>query len=96
MSPSLWWNDEAYLAMLKADAQWKKSARVWLDIGTLERAEVTPQRVVECVRELADSFGRVGRVQGRDYRYLEVPGAGHNERAWAQRLDQVFAFLLGK
>lgn len=36
------------------------------------------------------------QVAGIDYRYDHVPGARHNERAWAQRIDRPLVHLLGE
>ena len=43
-------------------------------------------------------FDRVAAAHGYEgprYRSLRFPGAGHNETAWAARLDEPLAFLLG-
>ncbi len=39
---------------------------------------------------------RKGWKPGRELSYLEVPGARHNEAAWAGRLGDVLLFLFPK
>jgi hypothetical protein len=33
---------------------------------------------------------------GGDLRYFEAEGAGHNEKAWSQRIGPVLEYLFGK
>jgi enterochelin esterase-like enzyme len=37
-----------------------------------------------------------GWEEGKDLKYLEVAGAEHNEKAWADRIDQILQFLFSK
>jgi enterochelin esterase-like enzyme len=51
---------------------------------------------VRRTRQLASLLASAGLHRGRDYRYVEVAGGGHNEAAWAARFDQVLRFLFGQ
>jgi enterochelin esterase-like enzyme len=70
--------------------------RVWVDIG---ESEATPYGGVaywlEGARSLRDAYLARGYREGVNFHYEEVPGAGHNEAAWAARVDRILEFLLG-
>jgi enterochelin esterase-like enzyme len=79
----------AFLTYLRDRLPDPATHRLWMDIGTaeLDANYVIHQPVAE----------RVARDRGYDDRTMTsriFPGAGHNERAWAARLDLPFAFLL--
>ena len=67
------------------------SLKIWLDIGTAEGN--SPQKTVEDTRMLRDALLAKGWRQDRDLRYLEAEGAGHNEKAWSQRIGPLLEFL---
>jgi enterochelin esterase-like enzyme len=63
--------------------------RLWMDAGTVELDSLYTMHL-----PIAE---RLARDRGYDDRSLVsrvYPGQGHNERAWAARLDQPFTFLL--
>lgn len=91
ISPSVWWDDRVILDLVAAAPAPIVRPRVWLDIGTAEGSGAT---AVENTRALRDALIARGWALGVDLGYLEVPGAGHNETAWASRLGGIFAFLL--
>lgn len=79
----------AFLTYLRDRLPDPATHRLWMDIGTteLDANYVIHQPVAE----------RVARDRGYGDRTMVsriFTGAGHNERAWAARLDQPFAFLL--
>ena len=84
LSPSVWWAEER-LVTLVLDAP-KPAVRLWTDMGTGE-GDLAPFRRLTAAL-LADGF-----VEGDDLRTLEVPGAPHNESAWAERVPAVLRFL---
>lgn len=100
MSPSLWWDERKLLHDWALDPGPLKGIRFWVDIGTHEgvagdrAAEVSP--AVQHCRELAQVFDSAKLVPGRDYYYSEILLAGHNEAAWAARLDKALLFFYGK
>jgi predicted alpha/beta superfamily hydrolase len=91
MSPSVWWNRRSILKRV-GHARPRPDIRLWLDMGTAEG-----------LRHLRDTDLLHRRLLGRgwqdtpgpkqDLTYLRVPGAYHDESAWAARFDQVLRFL---
>lgn len=88
MSPSFWWDDET---LTKQVPRWvkKPDVRIWIDMGLEEGASmVGPGRAMEA------ALLKRGFTQGKDFMFYEEALAGHNERAWAGRLDLCLVFLL--
>lgn len=87
VSPSVWWNKGAVLALPLAHGA---RPRVWVDMGTREgqaagrTLELTEERLVS-----------LGWTQGGDLRALLVGGGVHHESAWADRSPSILRFLLG-
>jgi predicted alpha/beta superfamily hydrolase len=87
LSPSVWWDQRSILNLVR-DARPRPRPRIWLDMGTSEG-----------LRHLRDTDLLHHRLQVRgwkediDLRYLRIPGARHEEDAWAARFDQVLRFL---
>ncbi len=96
LSPSLWWARGRILAELEENAQWMKSMRFWVDMGTREgsrRGHVTPS--IQNTRRLVERFDEAGLIPGREYYYWEVAGGEHNEIHWAARFDKMLLFFFG-
>jgi predicted alpha/beta superfamily hydrolase len=91
MSPSVWWNQRAILNRVSG-ARPKPHLRLWLDMGTgeglrhLRDTDLLHRRLLQ--RGWNDSPG-----PDQDLSYLRVPGALHDEAAWAARFDKVLNFL---
>ncbi len=101
LSPSVWWDSRSILATIGAPARkafWPKLhpeptldktlTRIWLSMGTAEGL----QHLRDCDllhRRLLDR----GWQEGENLRYLRVPGALHNEEAWADCFGEVLQFL---
>src|SRR6185369_11973935 len=90
VSPSVWWDNRVILKDL-AGYEGTAHAKIWLDIGTAEGN--SPQKTVEDTRMLRDALLGKGWRQDRDLRYMEAEGAGHNEKAWSQRIGPLLEFL---
>jgi predicted alpha/beta superfamily hydrolase len=90
LSPSVWWDNRSILDMVRA-YQFATRPRIWLDSGTEEGD--APQQVIDDLRLLRDALIEKGWREGIDLRTCEVGGAGHNERAWAGRFDEVLRYL---
>ena len=86
VSPSVWWADGTIVAQVRRRAPSQPPAKIWLDIGLREGDEAVAG-VRRLRQALADS--------GWDSRYLEQPGAGHDEAAWAARVPQMLRHLHG-
>jgi predicted alpha/beta superfamily hydrolase len=96
MSPSLFWDDRSLLRKVQENPAKIKGERVWIDIGTTEGdGDDQSENVADAVA-LVSALQGAGMADGKDYRYLEVPGGKHNEAAWAARFDQVLTFFFGK
>lgn len=93
VSPSLWWADRAVLDWIQKKPV--PDVKIWLDMGTLE-GEVTasglPDTIVNA-RSLRDYLQGKGFQQGKNFYYYEAEGAGHNESAWAERVEFILRFL---
>jgi predicted alpha/beta superfamily hydrolase len=87
MSPSVWWDNRSLLSLVNA-IRTKPALKIWLDMGTgeglrhLRDTDLLHRRLV--LR---------GWKDGVDLKYLRVPGAVHDEEAWANRFDQVLRFM---
>lgn len=92
MSPSVWWDNRAILRFVHS-AQMNQRPRVWLDIGTAEGS--SPERTTHDARLLRDALVAKGWQEGADLTYFEAIGAGHNERAWSERVGPMLQFLFG-
>jgi predicted alpha/beta superfamily hydrolase len=84
LSPSLWWDKEAFLRAAANDPDWPGRCRIWLDMGEAEGVNN-----VRRTRRLA----RLLRSRGADFHYLQVPDGEHNEAAWGSRFGRVLEFL---
>lgn len=87
LSPSIWWDHRSILPFVEA-ANFNPLPKIWLDIGTAEGA-----RHVRDTELLSRMLCARGWTPGKDLQLDIVPGAVHNEEAWAERFDQVLAFL---
>lgn len=86
VSPSVWWDKETIVRRV-ASLRRRTRQRIWLDMGTREG-----DGAVEQARRLRDALAARGWSVGRDLRYVEVDGAGHDEASWAARFDDMLEF----
>jgi predicted alpha/beta superfamily hydrolase len=94
MSPSLWYNREAFLRTSRLHTSWLKNCRIWLDFGTCEGPNpASMQAGLNRTRDLAAAFREASLVDDRDFHYEEIEGGQHNEAAWGGRFDRVLRFL---
>ena len=93
VSPSVWWDNRMILREVQS---LKKNTRlrIWLDIGTKEGGNKNEEvNTTNNTRLLRDALIAKGCKEGSDLKYFEAEGAEHNERAWAQRVEQILRFL---
>ncbi|MHB2018312.1 MAG: alpha/beta hydrolase [Candidatus Xenobia bacterium] len=90
LSPSLWWAHQ-WMNDFVAHQAGPGPQKIWLDIGTNEGDD--PQGNVDNTRRFEHTLEAKGYQPGRSLGYEEIPGAQHNEDAWAARSDQVLEFL---
>src|SRR5437588_12339278 len=87
LSPSVWWDNKAILKIIQR-SQPKPRLRIWLSMGTEEsKTGVRDTNLLDQV--LIAKRWR----EGVDLRYEVIPGAKHEEAAWAERLEPVLRFL---
>ncbi len=87
VSPSVWWGRRAILARLAATPAAAPVPRLWLDVGTGEGPDTLTD-----ARRLRDAL----RARGWAPAYLEAADAGHDELAWAARVEPMLRFLYGR
>jgi predicted alpha/beta superfamily hydrolase len=87
LSPSVWWSQGAMLQYVRRTRP-EPRPRIWLDIGLAEGPAM-----IKRSDELHRLLERRGWREGKDMKYLRVPGARHNEDAWAKRVEPFLRFL---
>jgi predicted alpha/beta superfamily hydrolase len=95
VSPSLWWGECEFLHELMRTPELLKPLRVWVDMGTDEGSPVGKVANVLFCKQLVTAMKRAGLTEDKDFKFLEVKDAQHNERAWSDRFDKVLLFLFG-
>lgn len=70
-----------------------KPVRLYLDIGDAEIPGPGQRALEKEHARFVETLTTAGYRAGRDYEARVVPGASHNEDAWAARLDGVLRFL---
>jgi predicted alpha/beta superfamily hydrolase len=89
VSPAVRWDDSVILETIAALPA-KTGQRIWVDMGTAEEDHAIP-----AARRLRDALIAKGWVFGSDLAYLEQDGGGHDEIAWASRVEPMLRFLFG-
>ncbi|OGR58022.1 MAG: hypothetical protein A2X36_16370 [Elusimicrobia bacterium GWA2_69_24] len=93
LSPSLWWAEEEIIRRVGAMSP-QARARLWLDMGTREGGDEQGAREnIRRLRDMENALKKRGWRPGNDLAVFEVQGAGHNEAAWARRIDYVLVSL---
>jgi len=87
VSPAVWWAGEAIVVQVAAAPAGTPLPRVWLDVGTDEG-----RGTVDAARRLRAAL----QARGWAPAYREEPGAGHDEAAWAARVEPMLRFLYGR
>jgi len=93
LSPSLWWAEEGSMRRVGAMPP-QARAGLWLDMGTREGGDERGAREnIRRLRDMENALKKRGWRPGNDLAVFEVQGAGHNEAAWARRIDYVLVSL---
>ena len=90
LSPSVWWDNRSILDIVRA-YKFEPRARIWLDSGTEEGD--SPRAGIADLKLLCEALTEKGWREGIDLCCTVVPGAGHNEQAWAARFGDVLRYL---
>ncbi|SFA87277.1 MULTISPECIES: alpha/beta hydrolase [unclassified Bacillus (in: firmicutes)] len=87
---SAYWFNQDEIEKLIEESDLSAINKFYLDIGTKEIAdESRNQRFIESSRTVYDLFkDKVG-----DSRFVIAEGAEHNEKAWRERVPEIFAYL---
>lgn len=89
LSPSVWWNHRAILALVSELAPKLPSRpRIWLDIGEHEG-----QRYLADTDLLDRRLRAKGWRPGDDLLYQRFPDGTHDEAAWSERVAPMLRFL---
>lgn len=90
LSPSIWWDDGAPARFVEGLRR-KPAVRLWLDTGTAEPGWEKARGFRDVLTARGWSEG-----EGGDLHYLEIPGAEHNEAAWAARTGALLRWIVGR
>ena len=95
LSPSLWWAEKDMIRQWQEHPPAQPPQRLWLDMGTRESQNDANQNGVPDVLDNTRALHQVLADQGQPgLMYHEIPGAGHNEFSWSQRIQQVLEGML--
>ncbi|MBA4293128.1 esterase [bacterium] len=89
MSPSFWWA-EGWQIKQVVDWPVKPKVKIWMDMGMAEG-----DQMLIPVRAMREELLKKGFVENQNLVYYEESRTGHNERAWAGRIDLCLKFLVG-
>jgi predicted alpha/beta superfamily hydrolase len=96
VSPSVWFADRIIVRDVLT-LKTKPRLRLWVDIGTSEgQDELDSIQTADDARLLRDALLAKGWKTASDLSYTEIPGAQHNEPAWAQRVEPILKYLFQK
>ncbi|MEA2176553.1 MAG: hypothetical protein QOD00_4145 [Blastocatellia bacterium] len=96
VSPSVWFADRIIVRDVLT-LKTKPRLRLWVDIGTSEgQDELDSIQTADDARLLRDALIAKGWKTASDLSYTEIPGAQHNEPAWAQRVEPILKYLFKK
>ena len=88
LSPSLWWNNRWMIRSIEQNPEPLKECLLWIDIGSLEGSDA-----VKNVTILGDILGKTRPIENKQFIVKIFDGASHNEKSWANRLDEILQFL---
>ncbi len=96
VSPSFWWDDEAFLEAISDPGTEVPVARFWIDIGTGEGDDADGDGLADPVweaRRVRDRMIALGLAFESSVGYQEVQGGVHDESAWAARVANPLLFF---
>jgi predicted alpha/beta superfamily hydrolase len=91
VSPSIWWKDRV---LLQEIPKLSRDLKIWLDMGSREGQN--PEAMLADAQKLARALEQQGYQHFENLAFHVAEGAGHNEQAWAERIDRPFRFFYGK
>ncbi len=91
VSPSCWWDNEWLAQAETASPPAERQQRIWLDIGTNEGDD--PQAMLADTEHMHQVLLNEGYQDDNNLFYRVIPGAQHNESAWAARSGDILTHL---
>ena len=99
MSPAIWWNDDALIKEVEADAGGLAGTRVWIDMGSRESipdastgpSNTQSQRFVAAARRLDAALTK---NQIAHQLLIDDVHPEHNELVWASRFPEAITYIL--
>lgn len=100
LSPSLWWGERGFIDYMATVSPPEQRPKIWLDAGTREsnvdsNHDGVPD-LIDDVRAVRAVLLATGYAEERELFYREIEGGTHDERAWSERIGQVFTALFPK
>ncbi|MEZ0374502.1 MAG: alpha/beta hydrolase-fold protein, partial [Candidatus Sericytochromatia bacterium] len=92
MSPTVYW---ARHQILQDVAHFPRQLRLWVDIGSEEGRDPDTEETIESTLALVHALENIGYGQGANLGFFIDWLAGHDEFAWARRVELPLKFLLG-
>ena len=90
LSPSLWWDRQAFARTFDPSSAWLKSCRIWLDMGGHEGPDEASQKAgLRHARRAA----KLLHEAGADATFREYPDGEHVEWQWGSRFPDVLKCL---
>src|SRR5947209_7252638 len=87
LSPSVWWDNKAILRIIQKAIP-KPRLKIWLSMGTEES-----KTGLRDANLLYKALVQEGWQESDDLHYEVIPGAKHEEAAWAEKVEPVLKFL---
>lgn len=89
LSPSVWWNHRAILALVnEAALKLRSRPHIWLDVGDAEGRKAVAD--VDLLEKRLRANGWRPKI---DMSYEQIPGGTHDETSWAERVHPALRFL---
>ena len=92
MSPTVYW---ARHQILQDVVHFPRQLRLWVDIGSEEGRDPDTEETIESTLALVHALENIGYGQGANLGFFIDWLAGHDEFAWARRVELPLKFLLG-
>ncbi len=93
MSPTVYWANHQLLKDVDA---FPNNLKLWVDIGTEEGRNRHTEETVESTQELVQALEKIGYRQPANLGFYIEYMVGHDEHAWANRVERPLRYLFGK
>ena len=76
-------------------AHFPRHLRLWVDIGSEEGRHIDTEETIEATQNLVHVLESIGYSQPESLGFYIDWLAGHDEHAWANRIDKPLRYLFG-